>query len=106
MLDFLRRNDDPSKVRFISDNHRDEPTSGPYLNISAGENILRYLRGRRYNIPVLIFCGYSIMQTTYVNDYHLAGSANYAHVPTRYISALAQKRSDDTEWIGFNTGEF
>ncbi|KAF9456832.1 hypothetical protein BDZ94DRAFT_1241245 [Collybia nuda] len=102
--DFLRLNDDPSRIRFISDNHRDEPNSGPYLNISAGENILRYLRGRRYNFPVLIFCGYSIMQTTYVNDYHLAGSANSYYVTEQYFTALSQGRSDDTQWVMFNAG--
>ncbi|KAF9456833.1 hypothetical protein BDZ94DRAFT_1314782 [Collybia nuda] len=101
--DFLRYNDHPSKVRFISDNHRNEHTTRIFLNMSAGENILRYLRGRKYKFPVLIYCGRSINQTTYVQDHTLSGSTNSPHVTTQYVRSLAEGKSDDTKWMGFNT---
>ncbi|KAJ3505451.1 hypothetical protein NLJ89_g7408 [Agrocybe chaxingu] len=81
---FLRDNDNPSRVRFISDNVRLEKNlnAGTYLNPSAGESFLRYLRGRFFNAPVLIYTGPSIDSTG-------------------YIASLAAKMDDDDEWRGF-----
>jgi hypothetical protein len=102
--DFLRQNDDPSRVRFISDNHRDKHGSDVYLNFSAGENILRYLRGHQYNTPVLIFTGWSVRITHYVTDYHLAGSTKYSTVCCQYISSLGVGGTDDLGWMTFMAG--
>lgn len=76
------------------------------LNLSAGENILRYLRGRQYYISVLIYTGRSVKQTTYVRDYHLAGSTSSFYVTMEFITALAEKRSDDSNWMGFHAMGF
>ncbi|RDB27646.1 hypothetical protein Hypma_003160 [Hypsizygus marmoreus] len=70
--EFLRRNASPATIRVISDDFRQEPTVSTFLNISAGENILRYLRGHGYRIPVLIYTGSSLRQTTYVKNYEMA----------------------------------
>ncbi|KAF8234711.1 hypothetical protein L208DRAFT_1393548 [Tricholoma matsutake] len=99
--DFLRQNDDPSLIRFISDNHRDEHGSNSYLNYAAGENILRYLRGRHYNAPVLIFTGWSVNATQYVTDYRFAGSTTDSTVCYQYISSLAAGGTDDLGWMKF-----
>ena len=100
---FLRDNDDPSRVRFISDNVRLEknPDGGIYLNPSAGESFLRYLRGNFFNAPVLIYTGGSINSTRYVDLYGAAGSTNSAFICLRYIANLAAQKQDDDEWKGF-----
>ena len=89
-------------IRFISDNLRDEDGSNSYLNISAGENILRYLRGRHYDTPVLIYTGWSVRMTQYVTDYGLAGSTAHFNVCCRYISSLTAGGTDDLSWMTFN----
>jgi hypothetical protein len=99
--DFLRQNDHPSLIRFISDDHRDEPPQNLYLNISAGENLLRYLRGRHYNPPVLIYTGNSTSATQYIRSHHLTGSTVHRHICLRFISALAVGRTDDFSWMSF-----
>ncbi|KDR81171.1 hypothetical protein GALMADRAFT_222682 [Galerina marginata CBS 339.88] len=100
---FLRENDDASLVRFISDNVRLEatPTAPQFLNPSAGQNLLQYLRGRYFSAPVLIYTGRSIDSTHYVNLYELAGSTTSAGTCLQYISSLAGSRNDDTSWVGF-----
>ena len=70
--------------------------------MSAGENILRYLRGRFFAVPVLICCGASIPVTQYVRSFEMAGSTNYRGVCQRYISALADGTENDSAWKGFN----
>lgn len=103
----LRRADQARRLRFISDNARWESSSGsglPYsdfLNLSAGETILRYLRGRQFTTPVLIFTGASINLTHYVLSYWNTGSTWYDDIVSRYIEALRSGR-DDRSWIGFN----
>ncbi|RDB15435.1 hypothetical protein Hypma_004178 [Hypsizygus marmoreus] len=106
--DFLRKNDSPSNIRFISDTARFETdhTAGPgaslKFNITAGENILRYLRGHLYRAPVLIFCGGGIVHTEYVKSYESAGSTCHSAVVLSYIAALANRQKNDDRWQGFN----
>jgi hypothetical protein len=99
-LSFLRNNDHASRVRFISDNVRLEsmPGAGTYLNPTAGETFLRYLRGRFINSPVLICTGLSIASTSYVQDYEAAGSTTRLKMAMTYIVNLADGKDDDTEW--------
>jgi len=106
----LRSNDTLSRIRFITDNARFEIGSRQdefpwrersFLDISAGENILRYLRGRRYAVPVLVYCGQSINATQYVLSYENAGSTVSQQVVHSYIQALAAGRDDDVGWKGF-----
>ena len=101
---FLQNNDHPSRLRFISDNNRLEttPGAGTYLNPTAGETFLRYLRGRFFNSPVLIYTGTSIGSTGYVERYDAAGSTTNPRVALEYIKNLADRKDDDTKWRGFD----
>ena len=101
---FLRNNDHPSRLRFICDNVRIEtvPGDGTYLNPTAGESFLRYLRGRFFVAPVLIYTGRSIGSTRYVESYDAVGSTANPRVTLQYITNLAAGKDDDTNWRGFN----
>ncbi|KZO92658.1 hypothetical protein CALVIDRAFT_557417 [Calocera viscosa TUFC12733] len=108
--DFVRANDTPSRIRVISDNARYESDTvlstratddGFYLNMSAGEHILRYLRGRQYRMPVLVYCGWSIRTTQYVLQYEEAGSTTSMSVVRKYCEALSEGRSIDNFWRTF-----
>ena len=104
MPDFLRANDTPSRIRFVSDNARYEsttPQAGHFLNLAAGESLLRFLRGRHFNLPVLIFCGVSLPYTTYVRQFEHAGSTTSAQVVRNYALALANGKNDDEGWVRF-----
>ena len=58
------------------------------LNMSAGESILRYLRGHGYKAPVLVYCGQSLPLTQYVMEYSRAASTNYQAVTRAFIDRL------------------
>ncbi|TFY82147.1 hypothetical protein EWM64_g1863 [Hericium alpestre] len=102
----LRRADYARRLRFISDNCRWEADNTAatenYLNITAGEAILRYLRGRQYQAPVLIFCGWSIRSTEYVLSFSRTGSTVISTVVEAYIDKLARGEDDDHAWEGFD----
>ncbi|KAF8075936.1 hypothetical protein FPV67DRAFT_1444732 [Lyophyllum atratum] len=106
---FLRANDAAGSIRFISDSARfeidDQPTdasTGAYLNLTAGENVARYLRGHLYRAPLLIFCGTSIIHTQYVESYASTGSTCYSAVVRDYITALSNRAENDDAWRGFD----
>ena len=101
---FLRNHDHPSRLRFISDNVRLErtPGAGTYLNPTAGECFLRYLRGRFFSSPVLIYTGSSIGSTRYIKSYGAAGSTTHRGITLQYIKNLAAGKDDDTKWRGFD----
>ncbi|KDR84483.1 hypothetical protein GALMADRAFT_237358 [Galerina marginata CBS 339.88] len=103
---FLRQNDNASYIRFISDNVRLEGISGSgkYLNASAGQKFLQYLRGRLFRAPVLIYTGDSISSTEYVMTYESAGSTTDPEMCMEYIASLAAAMNDDTKWKGFWVG--
>ncbi|KAK0201999.1 hypothetical protein DFS33DRAFT_1386284 [Desarmillaria ectypa] len=110
----LRIADKFGRLRCISDSARWEqdtststassyPSSGISLNIYAGENILRYLRGRQYSAPVLIAAGKGIMKTSYVLDYVRAGSTCYLDVLLDFVHPLMTNDGEDEEWwLDFN----
>ncbi|PPQ80707.1 hypothetical protein CVT25_001827 [Psilocybe cyanescens] len=102
-LDFLREIDHPSSLRFISDNVRLEtnPREGLFLNQTAGQNFLQYLRARFFEAPVLIYTGLSIGSTTYVNSYEAAGSTTDIRTVLRYITSLGAGHGEDNLWKGF-----
>jgi hypothetical protein len=102
--EFLRQNDSPSGVRFISDNSRWETDrkAGTFLNVSAGENLLRYLRGRFFTMPVLVYCGPSFPITEYVLSFEMAGSTTRRSICMNYISALADGVGNDVAWKKYN----
>ncbi|KAJ3513806.1 hypothetical protein NLJ89_g2744 [Agrocybe chaxingu] len=101
---FLRENDDGSGVRFISDNVRLEESSDTrsFLNPYAGESFLRYLRGRSFKAPVLIYAGMSMPSTQYVNEYEAAGSTASSSLVLSYISDLAVGGNNVDNWRGFD----
>jgi len=113
-LDFLRANNTGSRIRVISDNARIEsldpstPTASPpeeTYNFSAGESIIRYLRGNFLTeIPILICCGGSIPYTKYVENYELCGSTCVMSVAEGFVRALKDGRVDDEEWRGWDAG--
>ncbi|KAG6918506.1 hypothetical protein DXG01_013866 [Tephrocybe rancida] len=109
--DFLRANDNADSIRFISDTARYEThgqldARNSYLNITAGENIARYLRGHLYRAPLLIFCGAGIIYTQYVNSYEATGSTCRSGVVRDYIAALSRRTdADDKDWQGYNVIE-
>lgn len=105
LIDVLRIADRLKRVRVISDNVRfeaDNTRDDAFLNIAAGENILRYLRGHGFDAPVLIYCGSSLQYTNYVTTYTAAGSTTFVDVLKRYIVGLAEGKEDEEDWKGFD----
>lgn len=50
----LRVREDLHKLRFIMDNGRwEHGSANAYMNLSAGKQLLRFVRGRGYKAPVL-----------------------------------------------------
>ena len=106
--DELHHKEDRHQLRFITDNARWENQTvvgtrlGSFLNPSAGEQILRFLRGRQYRAPVLVCCCLSISLTTYILSYERSGSTTSGNICLAYISALAEEKVDDREWEVFD----
>ena len=100
--EFLLKHDTSKSIRFITDNHRIEPVNDAVmLNPNAGEDMLRYIRGRRLDqIPVLVYTLGSILSTTYVTKFKFAGSTSSRNIALEYIRALAEGKDDDREWVG------
>ncbi|KAJ7621032.1 hypothetical protein FB45DRAFT_928164 [Roridomyces roridus] len=86
------------RLRFLSDAIRNE---GGMFNPSAGESLLRYLRGRTFLSPCLIFSPTSVATTEYVLAYTRAGSTTEPQIVFGYIRALAEGVRD-TNWLGFD----
>ncbi|OBZ70007.1 hypothetical protein A0H81_09916 [Grifola frondosa] len=103
----LRRTESVKRLRFISDNNRweSDQQASDYLNLSAGETMLRYLRGRLYTAPILIYCGASIVRTQYVLSYHRAGSTSDQNVCFSFIGALAQNGPPKHDGDGAEEGQ-
>jgi hypothetical protein len=128
ILAFLKANNKGSRIRVISDNARIEfdpstlpaadtaassedheilpvPPSGSHYNFSAGESIIRYMRGHLLTrIPILICCGGSIPYTRYVEEYALCGSTVSMRIAEEYVKALKEGRMDDVGWRGYDAG--
>jgi hypothetical protein len=105
----LRWKEESRLLRFITDNTRwenDNPTQTDedFLNPAAGEQILRFLRGRQYRSPVLVYCCLSIELTRYVLGYKRAGSTTCMSLCLAFIEALGRGEVDDDEWEGYQAG--
>ncbi|KAH6911766.1 hypothetical protein BKA70DRAFT_862528 [Coprinopsis sp. MPI-PUGE-AT-0042] len=100
--DSLRRLETLGALQFITDNIRWEKVAGSkrvVKNISAGETMLRFVRGNRFMAPVLVYCGESIGTTGYVASYNNAASTTAYQVFQDFAAmALASKRSIDEGW--------
>ncbi|KAF9552256.1 hypothetical protein CPC08DRAFT_296457 [Agrocybe pediades] len=109
---FLQKHDTASQIRFITDYARfevDNTTQQKYLNRSAGQDLLRYLRGRLYKAPVLVYTNFSKKgkgPTKYVEGYDLAGVSSKSDVCLAYCRALAEGRTDDEAWRGWKEENF
>ncbi|EAU80952.1 hypothetical protein CC1G_03128 [Coprinopsis cinerea okayama7 len=92
----LRKLDSTNNLSFITDNARWEgpaPSASHspdhlFLNLSAGESILRFARAKRLRCPVLVYCGASIVVTDYVKLYNRAASTQSSDVCKRFIESL------------------
>lgn len=106
--DELCQNDDCHQLRFIMDNAQwehqtvDGAPVDSFLNPSAGEHILQFLRGRQHKALVLVFCGSSISFMSYVLSYRQSGSTTLNNVCLSYISAFTEGEVDDREWELFD----
>lgn len=107
----IRQQDDAGCLGFISDNTRWELESrwqqgtgvgSSFLDLSAGETILRYLRGKQYMAPVLIYCDLSLPSTKYVRAYKRAGSTKASSVVRGFIQALGKGTDADKCWAKYN----
>ncbi|EPQ52626.1 hypothetical protein GLOTRDRAFT_131861 [Gloeophyllum trabeum ATCC 11539] len=95
--------DRSSSLRIIIDNSK--PESGGANGIftfSAGENIVRYMRGRQYQAPILVYCGSSIQGTGYVLSYANTGSTTEQSICRAFISGLLAPGSDERVWQAYN----
>jgi len=106
----VREQDAAGCLRFVSDNTRWELRSrwqrgtgagSSFLDLSAGETILRFLRGRGYNAPVLVLCDLSLPSTGYVEEYERAGSTRSLNVTRAYIQSLGKGEESDIAWAKF-----
>jgi len=102
-LDLLRSNNSGTSIRIITDNARRESSTegvAAFFNHNAGEEVLRFVRGRGLeSIPVLVFCART-NYTTYVRNFALAGSTGHPRVVHNYITAL-KTGVDDMNWARF-----
>ncbi|KAF9266682.1 hypothetical protein L218DRAFT_744125 [Marasmius fiardii PR-910] len=103
--DLLRRADQADQLRIISDNARWEididscdTSHRPSMNLRAGETILRYVRGRQYKAPFLIFAGQSMPMTQYVRQYSNAGSTEWQQVVCSFLDGLVKSENADDGW--------
>lgn len=71
------------------------------MNLAAGEQLIRFIRGRSYKAPVLVFCFHSLPSTTYVRRYDQSGSTALKAVCSDYIKALAKAETEDAGWRTF-----
>eukprot|EP00026_Physarum_polycephalum_P010955 Phypoly_transcript_11144.p1 GENE.Phypoly_transcript_11144~~Phypoly_transcript_11144.p1 ORF type:complete len:391 (+),score=48.97 Phypoly_transcript_11144:89-1174(+) len=62
----LLEEDNPNRFRIITDNAREG--AGTSLDINAGEDMIRFVRGRRSKVPILVYCG-NLEYTKYTRDY-------------------------------------
>eukprot|EP00026_Physarum_polycephalum_P006428 Phypoly_transcript_06470.p1 GENE.Phypoly_transcript_06470~~Phypoly_transcript_06470.p1 ORF type:complete len:577 (+),score=57.82 Phypoly_transcript_06470:197-1732(+) len=79
-----------NKVRIITDNVRNGANT--VLDLNAGEDIIRYVRSRRSNVPVLVYCG-DLNYARYVAKYKDCSSANEASTCQEFIEALFPGRT-------------
>ncbi len=86
-LAHLEQLEHANKLCFITDNARWEGDSrkGEFMNLTAGEWTLRFLRGSGFTSPALVFCGTSIPTTQYVLRFSRAGSAVSSSVCMAFI---------------------
>jgi len=76
---------EPHRVHIITDNAREG--KGTTLDINAGEDIIRFVRGRRSTVPVLVYCG-DLDYTKYVVHYNACRAVNERQGCISFIDEL------------------
>jgi len=82
-LDF---GEDGSKFRIITDNVR--KGANTVLDINAGEDIIRFVRGRRYKTPILVYCG-DVRYARYTSRYANCKATTEGEACYGFIDELA-----------------
>lgn len=78
--------EDPKKVKMITDNAREGAET--VLDINAGEDMIRFVRGRRSTIPIMVYCG-NLDYTKYTSNYKECCAANKRSVCKQFIDDLS-----------------
>ncbi|KIM41136.1 hypothetical protein M413DRAFT_159868 [Hebeloma cylindrosporum] len=104
--DYLKKNDDPRNLRFISDQVRHEVNAEGVLhkNLKAGNEITKFIRDEGFKAPILICTSkQGIALTGYVRSYPNTGSLKGSDykILNEYLEALGARRRDDTGWMKF-----
>ncbi|TFK22905.1 hypothetical protein FA15DRAFT_671001 [Coprinopsis marcescibilis] len=119
--DHLRRLEARALLRFVTDNTRyeSEPLSSgsgglsdgagagggeAIMNLSAGETILRFLRGNGFVSHVLVYCGPSIGRTDYVESYGNASSTQEYVVVQEFSGDLVRQMQRGGEGVWSRVG--
>jgi hypothetical protein len=103
--DFLMKHDNPSDIRYMSDQTRTEPGAdgAMFTNKNAGFQIMKFIRDQGFKAPILICTSkQSVEFTRYVEKYRMAGSIANHRVFRDYVAALGARRQDDRGWMKFN----
>lgn len=104
----LKQLENTNKLRFITDTARWEASvdwKNQFMNVTAGERMLRFLRGSGFSSPVLVYCFTSIPMTQYVERFSHAGSTVKPFICWFYIRELATGagiKGHRCKWEGFN----
>jgi hypothetical protein len=77
---------DTRLVRIITDNVR--TGANTVLDLNAGEDIIRFVRGRRSHVPILVYCG-DLNYTRYVTKYSKCIASIQASACQEFIEAMA-----------------
>ncbi|KAF8218174.1 hypothetical protein K438DRAFT_1953010 [Mycena galopus ATCC 62051] len=96
--DQLHRMGAAHRLRFMTQNVR---RHGDVVDLSAGEETLKYVRTQGFVAPILVLCASSVATTRFVELYQRAGSTTCVKVTRGYIEALAAGVRD-TEWVGYD----
>jgi len=74
-----------TKLRIITSNVRE--SAGTSLDINAGEDIVRFVRGRRYKAPILVYCG-DLNYVKYVTKYEACTATNHRSDALQFVDGL------------------
>lgn len=103
---FLKKHDNPSKIRFICNQVlRERNAAHQHCNDEdAGRQILSHIRELGLRSPMMVYTPLgNISSTKYVQEYDMAGSVsgNY-NVFHEYVSMLAKGTEDPGRWMRYN----
>jgi len=74
-----------NKVRIITDNVRSGANT--ILDLNAGEDMIRFVRGRRSMVPIMVFCG-DLNYAKYVSKYKQCSATNLTSKCQAFIEEM------------------